>query len=268
MYSRFSLIFCFFIFNSCDRVQKINEEKTLTETSMKDSILELDIHILKMLPVGWGYLYSAHIQNKTADYTPYFGDTIQIGFTKEVLEIGEQLHISLKPSENKNKQAYLPPMNGAVLSKQNNIWLIGKIEKNQQSYTLTIKQGKYEKSDEQTFLVVPTTLTNNTDDTLKYLSMSCSWLQFYCLNSNKMNFNTWLCSKNIPIMLTLAPHKCIDTEIKLVARQAITTSDKISIQIGMYLVKVENEHNLFNLYNTFLENELKNGIIWSNIIEM
>ncbi len=35
------LIFISFNFNSCDRVQNTNEEKTLAETSLKDSIIEL-----------------------------------------------------------------------------------------------------------------------------------------------------------------------------------------------------------------------------------
>ncbi len=51
------LIFFSFIFNSCNRVQKINEEKTLTKTSMKDA-----------LPFNEGLSFVTH----STDYTDYF----------------------------------------------------------------------------------------------------------------------------------------------------------------------------------------------------
>ena len=127
-------------------------------------------------------------------------------------------------------------------------------------YVLTIKQGKYEKVNNQTYLLVPTTLTNNTNDTLKYLSMSCSWQEFYYVDNDKMSVEQIICTKNGQIMLTLLPHKSVEKEIKLVIEQTISTS-KLKFKIGFSLLKVKN-----NLPYDFNEQEKKKNIIWSNTI--
>ncbi|MCD4793047.1 MAG: hypothetical protein K8R54_07445 [Bacteroidales bacterium] len=126
-------------------------------------------------------------------------------------------------------------------------------------YILTIKQGKYEKINNQTYLLVPTTLTNNTDDTLKYLSMSCSWREFYYVNNDKMSVEQVICTKNGQIMLTLLPHKSVNKEIKLVIEQ--TTDTKLKFKIGFSLIKVKN-----NLPYEFNEQEKMKNIIWSNAV--
>lgn len=127
-------------------------------------------------------------------------------------------------------------------------------------YILTIKQGKYEKINNQTYLSVPTTLTNNTDDTLKYLSMSCSWREFYCVDNDKMSVEQVICTKNGQIILTLLPHKSVDREIKLIIEQ-ITDTSKLKFKIGFSLIKVKN-----NLPYEFNEQEKMKNIIWSNTV--
>jgi hypothetical protein len=129
-------------------------------------------------------------------------------------------------------------------------------------YVLTIKQGKYEKVGTQTFLLVPTTLTNNSPDTLKYLSTTCSWREFYRVDNDKISIKRVDCKKNKPIMLTLAPYKSVDTEIELVIAQTIS---KVKFKIGMNLLKIENENNLLDV---FREKQKTKNIIWSNAIEM
>ena len=130
-------------------------------------------------------------------------------------------------------------------------------------YALTIKQGKYKKTDTQTYLMVPTTLTNNTNDTLKYLSMSCSWQEFYYVDNDKMSVDQVTCSGNDMIILTLAPHKSVGNEVKLVVGQ-ITDTSKIKFKIGINLLKAtKNENNVWNEYKG--QQETKN-IIWSNTI--
>lgn len=144
-------------------------------------------------------------------------------------------------------------------------------------YVLTIKQGKYEKGsygkiDNQTFYVVPIILTNNTDGTLKYLSMSCSWNEFYCVDNDKMDIYWETCTRNFPIMLTLLPHKSADREIKLVIKQTTGTS-KLKFRIGIHLLKVKNnEKDMDDVYNEYKKSESTRqnpkNIIWSNTIEM
>ncbi len=130
-------------------------------------------------------------------------------------------------------------------------------------YILTIKQGKYEKAGKQTYLTVPVTLTNNSADTLKYLSTTCSWGEFYCTDNKNMFSTITLSRYNAPIMLILAPYKSVDTEVKLVVKQTMHSSS-LMFKIGLNLIKIKNENNLPDKYKE-QQRETKN-IIWSNAV--
>ncbi|MCD0465423.1 hypothetical protein [Flavobacterium sp. ENC] len=132
-----------------------------------------------------------------------------------------------------------------------------------ENYTLTIIRGKVVKENNQTFWITPATLTNNTKDTLRYYSMSCSWQSFYSVDNNKLQVEAKNCDKNIPIILTLAPGKSRTLKIRLLMRQTIATS-KIKFKIGFNLMKVSGTHKEFNF--DFEEQQKKKNIIWSNII--
>jgi len=129
-------------------------------------------------------------------------------------------------------------------------------------YALTIKQGEYEKTGTQTCLFVQATLTNNTNDTLRYLSMSCSWMEFYHLDNDKLNFESCLCEKNGPIILTLAPHESADNELKLVINQTIDTPN-LKFKIGFNLVEVKS--SIEEVHSEYRKKRIHN-IIWSNSI--
>lgn len=132
-----------------------------------------------------------------------------------------------------------------------------------ENYTLTILKGKIVKEDKQTFSIIPATLTNNTKDTLRYYSMSCSWQSFYSVDSNKLQVEAKNCDKNIPIILTLAPGKSRTVEIRLLLSQRIDPSE-IKFKIGFNFMKVSGNQKEFNF--DFEEQQKKKNIIWSNII--
>ncbi|MEO6175311.1 MAG: hypothetical protein ABIP27_09190 [Flavobacterium circumlabens] len=131
------------------------------------------------------------------------------------------------------------------------------------NYTLTIIKGKVVKENKQTFWITPTTLGNNTKDTLRYYSMSCSWQSFYSVDNNKLQVEGKDCDKNIPIILTLAPGQSRTVKIRLLISQTIATS-KIKFKIGFNLMKVSGTKKDFNF--DFKEQQKKKNIIWSNII--
>ena len=131
-------------------------------------------------------------------------------------------------------------------------------------YALTIKQSKYEKTGTKTYLVVHTTLKNNTKDTLRYLSMSCSWREFYHLSNDNLSFEPWVCTKNGPIILILAPNESVDTELKLVVEKT-TDTPILKFKIGLNLVEVKN--NIQEVYNEYRKKNTQN-IIWSNSITL
>lgn len=130
--------------------------------------------------------------------------------------------------------------------------------------SLKIEKGKIIKENNQTFWIIPTTLTNSSNDTLKYFSMSCSWQKFYYVNNPNLHINGGdNCDKNVSVCLTLAPKQSRTVEIKLSINPEIV-STKVSFQIGMNIIDA---NNMDKAYKVFRSNK-KENIIWSNSIEM
>ena len=132
-------------------------------------------------------------------------------------------------------------------------------------YTLTITKWKVLKENKQTFWVTPTTLTNNTKDTLRYFSMSCSWQDFYSVDNRKLQVEGTPCDKNIPTILTLAPGQSRTVEIRLLISQTMDASE-IKFKIGFNLMKVSATKKSHDF--DFKEEQKKKNIIWSNVISM
>lgn len=134
-----------------------------------------------------------------------------------------------------------------------------------ENYTLTIIKGKVVKENKQTFWETPTTLTNNTKDTLRYFSMSCSWQDFYSVDNNKLQIEGALCDKNAPTILTLAPGQTRTTVVRLLISQTMDAPD-IKFKIGFNLMKVSKGQKLFDYDHK--EEQKKKNVIWSNVISM
>ncbi len=196
---------------------------------------------------------------KYENYQIYLNDTTEISFKKDGYTLSKVIKGKGVVPLAKRKQD-----NNNVLKKTNGIFceiLLSAAQADTSKYVLTIKQGKYEKADNQTYLLVSTTLTNNTNDTLKYLSMLCSWWDFYYVDNDRIEVYKGVCKKNFEIMLTLLPHKSVDREIKLVIGQTTGTS-KLKFRIGINLLKVKNEK-----IDEWKELRNTKNIIWSNVIE-
>jgi hypothetical protein len=133
-------------------------------------------------------------------------------------------------------------------------------------YKLTIKKGRVEKQNKQTFLGIPTTLTNNSKDTLKYFSMSCNWQGFYSVENKKLQIETVECDKNIPIILVLAPRQSKTVKIRLLISPKMDASE-IKFKIGLNLMKVK-KNNQKPLDFDFKEEQKKKNVVWSNEISM
>jgi hypothetical protein len=55
-------------------------------------------------------------------------------------------------------------------------------------------------------LRLKTELINNSADTIKALSMTCSWWQFFKLDYKRFKIRTMRCDSNIPTILEIPPH--------------------------------------------------------------
>jgi hypothetical protein len=128
-------------------------------------------------------------------------------------------------------------------------------------YKLRIKKGEVVKVDTQTYWIIPTTLTNLTNDTLTYLSMSCSWQSFYLVSNKKLKKENYWCDKNIPVILKLAPNESREIKLRLIVNR-LTNAPPLGFKIGLNLVKIK---DLVDGFNYVLTNQQKKmNIIWSN----
>ena len=74
-------------------------------------------------------------------------------------------------------------------------------------------------------------LWNRSKDTLKYLSMSCSWQEFYLTNRKDVNIRVNECDKNVPKVLTLKPNESKTVELEIVATKYIPDEFKVGLRI-------------------------------------
>jgi len=109
----------------------------------------------------------------------------------------------------------------------------------------------------RTFLLVRTTFTNLSKDTLKYHSDSCSWQDYYSVNNNKLQVQESQCDKYIPIILTLAPNESRQVELKLLLRGAGPAPTKF--KVGLHVVR-----DRVYLDNSELSQEFEKNVIWSD----
>jgi hypothetical protein len=146
-------------------------------------------------------------------------------------------------------------------------------------YVLSIDQDKIGRPQDSVvnkrtyeFVLVPIKLSNFTGDTLKYITMTCSWDVIFKFNKKGVSIRGWNCDSNFPAVFTIAPHKSFTYKIPvLVEKNAITGN--YSFKIGMYLFKYR-EHGGFREFDNFLDSKLLishhsnnkayKNIIWSN----
>lgn len=88
------------------------------------------------------------------------------------------------------------------------------------------------------FQMINTKLTNNSNDTLKYYSMSCSYWDSYYLYDYELFFDDVGCDKNMPIVITLPPKESKVVGLKLRKSPKI---DYSNIKIEFFLYKVHKD---------------------------
>ncbi len=118
-------------------------------------------------------------------------------------------------------------------------------------------------------LKLMTTLTNNTNDTLKYFNMSCSTSEIYKADARFVRVNSEICNKNIPVLLKLLPHESSTMEI--LVDVDLTYNFKTSFQIGIDLIHVKNWMDVEEVFGKFPNRDIskliKKETVWSNKID-
>lgn len=131
--------------------------------------------------------------------------------------------------------------------------------KKRNDITFTISNVKEIDFEGRKFQLINTKLTNNTNDTLKYWRMSCSYEEFYFLYNNELFFKEHECDKNIPIIDILLPNESKEVQLKLRKSPKIIYSN---IKIGFFLYKVNKDKDFDRK-----QLNLKSNLLTSNQID-
>lgn len=114
----------------------------------------------------------------------------------------------------------------------------------------------------KTYLVANVRLTNNTADTLRYLSWSCSYWEFYMVKSKRLTGFDKICLRNLPCLKVLPPHRSDSVSLTYTVIAA-RSADPIKYKIGMEIAKDEGD----NGKNQLLHRPMKYTIIWADEVK-
>lgn len=110
------------------------------------------------------------------------------------------------------------------------------------------------------------TFTNNSNDTLRYYSMSCAWGDFYHLNSDQVTLLRPICQRNVTIIDTILPKDSKKVYFKLILDSPSDPFDSIPVKIGYNFIVVSEDENESDFkYSEIYE---PTHLIWSNEIKL
>ena len=115
-----------------------------------------------------------------------------------------------------------------------------------------------------TNIPVTITLTNNTSDTISYVSMSCSWQDIYTVNTKYFSILINECGKNFPTLIQIPPHSKEEKNLLL----HIVEKNKLQnaqFKVGFHFVEVKKHEDIFTKSKELLN---AGNILWSNILEL
>ena len=115
------------------------------------------------------------------------------------------------------------------------------------------------------YLLVNTTLTNTSSDTVKYVSMSCSWQDVYSTDTRDLIIYVNVCDKNVPQIIDIPPHDKRDILLKLSCTKSINQLQGLKFKIGFNFIAAENYDEMFS--EVYQLTEMKN-VIWSNTLRV
>lgn len=116
--------------------------------------------------------------------------------------------------------------------------------------TFSISNDRELLENNKLYQLIDTKLKNNTNDTIKYYNLSCSYNDFYGLYGQELFFDLNGCDKNIPIIETLLPNEEKTFKLKLKKSPKIVYGN---VKIGFFLYKPEKGKD-FDFDKIYLKN--------------
>jgi len=162
----------------------------------------------------------------------------------------------------KKEERILPNKDIYLLNDEDRKQYILKVDENQISRPRdTVLRMLGNKTKRAKSITVPVTVQNNSNEELKFYSMTCSWGDFFGTDSKDIGIPGWGCDKNVPNIITIAPHKKFKRNVNITYDSTIKGGRKY--RISMSLLKPDNtERDCF----FSPEDYVRFNKIWSNEI--
>lgn len=111
------------------------------------------------------------------------------------------------------------------------------------------------------------TLKNNSNNTLKFWAMTCTWGDFYEINNKDIKFFELGCISTCSI-ISLAPHQTHAVDMELFCTKNVPDHG-YKFRIGMPLFKYSKNDRLIHLEElTFMSKHPQSNLIWSNEVDL
>ncbi|MFT3796557.1 hypothetical protein [Flavobacterium sp.] len=145
------------------------------------------------------------------------------------------------------------------------IFLVGKIRSQdlkESNYELVIENPKVF-TEHKKIVRIDAILINKSKDTLRYLSRSCSWSNFYEVDRNRMLIDLPACDKDVETIVTLPPGESNSVKLDVNFPEGKSI---LNFKIGMHIVDPKSIKKIIFFNHT--EISQKYIIVWSNKLKI
>jgi hypothetical protein len=116
-----------------------------------------------------------------------------------------------------------------------------------------------------TSVFVTTKITNESSDTIRYLSMSCSWQDPYTIDGKELVVQRAECDKNVPQLVEVPPLGVIQVVLHLCSSKTIDELKQAPFRIGFNCVTARDSDEMF--LNLSQLRDMKN-VVWSDTMRV
>lgn len=131
--------------------------------------------------------------------------------------------------------------------------------------TLMAEIDDWKMENKNTYLVIKTTLTNNSADTISYMSMSCSWQELYWTDTKQLAIVINECGENGAVLIKIAPYSKEINTLELMTQKNTTELNNLKFKIGFNFITA---HHHDRLSTKVMQLEKMENVIWSNTLQL
>jgi|GEM_PF-3056127 len=101
----------------------------------------------------------------------------------------------------------------------------------------TAKMDSLTSMDQGVYINIKTSIKNNSSDTLRYLSMSCSWAKYYQITSATLHLPIPQCDNDSAILVSVLPHHSQKTILRVISLMSPAQLHNTRFKVRMTFVQ-------------------------------